>query len=161
MPPARLGDLDFLCKKYPFSWYVWIPPLFSGQHVWLASKSWMFTISHWWKKVGWERFRSLNVIWSYFRMSLWVKTWKRKKTRGLTKACCSFKWSSDVFSWCKANSRNYLGTHVRLEKVGGDIQWVGLDWVGVDCTGQINDPARSKNSSLALCPPFTQNFCHS
>ena len=60
----------------------------------------------------------------------------------------------------QANSRNYRGTHVRVEKVGGDVQWVGLDWVGVDCTGQINDPARSKNSSLALCPPFTQNRCH-
>ena len=45
------------------------------------------------KKVGWERFRSLNVIGSYYRMSLRVKTWKRKKTRGLTKAFCSFKWS--------------------------------------------------------------------
>ena len=32
---------------------------------------------------------------------------------------------------------------------------VGLG--GTTGTGQINDHARSKNSSLALCPPFTQN----
>ena len=36
--------------------------------------------------------------------------------------------------------------------------WVGLG--GTTGTGQINDHARSKNSSLALCPPFTQNRCH-
>ena len=43
---------------------------------------------------------------------------------------------------------------------GGGEMFSGLDWVGVDCTGQINDPACSKDSSLALCPPFTQNRCH-
>ena len=35
---------------------------------------------------------------------------------------------------------------------------VGLG--GTTGTGQTNDHARSKNSSLALCPPFTQNRCH-
>ena len=32
------------------------------------------------KKVGWERFRSLNVIGSYYRMSLRVKTWNHFKS---------------------------------------------------------------------------------
>ena len=34
----------------------------------------------------------------------------------------------------------------------------GLGWT--TGTGQINDHARSENSSLALYPPFTQNRCH-
>ena len=38
--------------------------------------------------------------------------------------------------------------------------WVGLGLGGTTGTGQTNDHARSKNSSLALCPPFTQNRCH-
>ena len=41
-----------------------------------------------------------------------------------------------------------------------NLPWVGLGWGGLRVLDRSEIDARSKNSSLALFPPFTHNRCH-
>ena len=77
--------------------------------------------------------------------------------RGLKAQRTCYGTNNMVGHWCggarqcqSAASQSKILEPTRVE--------VGLG--GTTGTGQINHHARSKNSSLALFPPFTQNLCH-